>query len=328
MSQTANPPGELTTVVAERLFTALRVAHGHRTQHNARLMLQWAKDQTRRLLVRLDLVPSREPPFLMRRYQYREADRMRAALGLDLARPVRWDVEESTVPPSGDLERIFFDTKDVHKWLHYMPVYERALAGLRAKRGRFLEIGVWHGGSLAMWRRYFDSATVIVGVDIDSTCKRFEDRSKNVHVRIGSQDDVAFLRSVVSEFGPFDAILDDGSHRSSHMVETFKFLFANGLADGGVYIVEDVHCDYWTSHRDSHLSFAEFTKCLIDSMHAHYHDLPAHGEGRFRIDYDDRRQSFDVLLATVLLEKIEINDSIVVVSRANGRRPVPRTACR
>ena len=253
---------------------------------------------------------------------------MRVALGRELASPVRWDVEDSTRSPSGELERIFFDTDDVHKWLHYLPVYERALAGLRVKAGRFLEIGVWHGGSLAMWRRYFDPATLIVGIDIDPTCRRFEDRSKNVHVRIGSQDDVDFLRSVVSEFGPFDAILDDGSHRSSHTVDTFKFLFTNGLADGGVYIVEDIHCDYWTSHRDSHMSFVEFTKWLIDSMHAHYHGLPAHGEGQFRIGYNDRRWSFDVPLATVLLEKIEINDSIVSIWRANGRRTVPRTACR
>jgi hypothetical protein len=112
------------------------------------------------------------------------------------------------------------------------------------------------------------------------------------------------------------------------MAGTFKFLFTNGLADGGVYIVEDIHCDYWTSHRDSRMSFVNFTKWLIDAMHAHYHGLPAHGEGRFRVGHDDRRRSFDVPLATVLLEKIEISDSIAVIWRANGRRMVPRTVCR
>jgi hypothetical protein len=291
------------------------------------LMLQWAKDYTRRFLSSLDITPSRQPPFLLRRYRYREGDEMRAALGPDLASSVRWDIDDAS-PPPGELERIFFQTDNVHKWLHYLPVYEQALGGLRTKPGRFLEIGVQRGGSLAMWRSYFGPAMVIVGIDIDPLCKRVEDRSKNVHVRIGSQDDVDFLRSVVSEFGPFDAILDDGSHRSSHMVETFKFLFANGLAEGGVYIVEDLHCDYWTSHRDSQTSFVDFTKWLIDSMHAHYHGLPAHGEGQFRVGYGDRRSSFDVPRATVLLDKIEINDSIVVIRRANGQRTVPRSVYR
>ena len=291
-------------------------------------MLQRTKELTRRLLSSLDLVPSRYRPYLYRRYRYREGGKMRAALGPELASTIRWDVEDPVAPPSGELERLFFETDNVHKWLHYLPVYERALAGLRAKPGRFLEIGVWRGGSLGMWRRYFHPETVIVGIDIDPSCKRFDRAATNQHVRIGSQEDVEFLRAVVSEFGPFDAILDDGSHLSSHMVETFRFLFTNGLADGGTYIVEDLHCNYWTSHRDDRMSFVDFTRCLIDSMHAHYHGLPAEGEGRFRLDSVDRRRSFDVPLATVLLESIEVHDSIAVIRRANGRRIVPRTACR
>jgi hypothetical protein len=291
-------------------------------------MLERAIGLTRRILLSLYLAPSRQPPFVKRRYRFRESAKMRVALGPDLGSMTRWEVSNPTGSDSGELERVFYKTDNVHKWLHYLPIYEQAMAGLRGRAGRILEIGVARGGSLAMWRRYFGPATVIVGVDINPDCKQFEDVSKNVYVRIGSQRDTDLLRSVVTEFGPFDAIIDDGSHMSSHMVDTFRFLFANGLADGGVYIVEDIHCNYWTAYRDSSLSFVDFTKYLIDAMHAHYHGLPPHAEHQFRIGSELRRPSFDVPLATVLIDKVEFCDSIAVIRRANGRRVVPRTEYR
>ena len=58
----------------------------------------------------------------------------------------------------------------------------------------------------------------------------------------------------------FDVILDDGSHMTSHMVDTFRYLFPNGLASGGVYIVEDIGTNYQKPWRDSPMTFVEFTK--------------------------------------------------------------------
>ena len=57
---------------------------------------------------------------------------------------------------------------------------------------------------------------------------------------------------------------------TSHMVQTFRHLFPNGLASAGVYIVEDIQANYWKPFRDSPMSFVDFTKWLIDAMHAHY----------------------------------------------------------
>ena len=168
--------------------------------------------------------------------------------------------------------------------------------------------------------------TVIVGIDIDPGCSRFEDPAQNIHVRIGDQADASFLRGVASEFGPFDVILDDGSHMTSHQVESFRHLFASALAPGGVYIVEDIHSNYWTAQRDSALSFVDFTKWLIDAMHAHYQD--ASGEPEFRVDDPRRRSQFSVPVATVLVEKVEFYDSIAVVHRSASRREVPRSIFR
>ena len=54
------------------------------------------------------------------------------------------------------------------------------------------------------------------------------------------------------------------------MVDSFRCLFANALSDSGVYMVEDVDCDYWKFYRDSRVSFIDFVRALIDAMHRHY----------------------------------------------------------
>jgi hypothetical protein len=110
---------------------------------------------------------------------------------------------------------------------------------------RFLEIGVSKGGSLDMWRSYFGPEAVIYGIDIDEACAQFDGRS--AQVRIGSQDDPAFLASVVAEMGGVDVVLDDGSHDSRHIRASLDVLFPL-LSEGGVYMMEDLHAAYWVSH--------------------------------------------------------------------------------
>ena len=110
---------------------------------------------------------------------------------------------------------------------------------------RFLEIGVDRGGSLDAWSRYLGPEATIVGIDINPWCAKFDDREGRRHVRIGGQQDPGFLRSVVSEFGPFDVILDDGSHRPSHMNASFVHLFDGALVPEGTYVVEDLQTNYW-----------------------------------------------------------------------------------
>jgi len=43
----------------------------------------------------------------------------------------------------------------IHKWAHYVPIYERHRAGWRNTSITFLEIGVSKGGSLQMSSRFF-----------------------------------------------------------------------------------------------------------------------------------------------------------------------------
>ena len=127
---------------------------------------------------------------------------------------------------AGDLYEFFFSSRemDIHKWHHYFDIYERHLKQFVGTRFRFLEIGVFRGGSLRKCRDYFGADATIVGIDIDASCGELDGRYGAV--RIGDQSDPEFLSSVCAEFGPFDAILDDGGHDPSQQIASFCHLIS------------------------------------------------------------------------------------------------------
>lgn len=276
-----------------------------------------------RLLGRVGLVPHRRPPFLTRdwRYHYRPDRRVLDLLGPGLSAPVPWPAPGEPTLPSGELAAIFLATPGFHKWVHYLPIYERTLAGVRNTAVRLLEIGVDRGGSLAAWRQYLGPEATLVGIDIDPSCAAHGDPAHGTHVRIGAQQDAAFLRSVVQEFGAFDVILDDGSHVASHLVATFRCLFAEGLAGGGLYLAEDLQTSYWRHYRDAPLSFIDVAKGLVDLLHAQYQD-----EGMLETDFragPGRRREVTVPRIVRLIESIEFHDGLVVIRKAQGLRELP-----
>ena len=120
-----------------------------------------------------------------------------------------------------------------------------------------------------MWKDYFGEHATIVGVDIDINCKQYEDIGSNIHVRIGSQTDFVFLQTVINEFGPFDIVLDDGSHHAQHIFPTFNYMYPK-LASGALYMVEDLeHAYYPDSGSGMPDNFITKTKQFIDLLHAH-----------------------------------------------------------
>lgn len=278
-------------------------------------------DRVRSILAALDLAPSRQWPFLKLFLSYRSERRMRRAIGPGLSATTTWTATDGALP-DGDFGKIFNSTVGVQKWLHYLSIYEATLAPFRHRPVRMLEIGISQGGSLEMWRRYLHPDSVIVGIDIDPTCRRFDNPSRNIHVRIGPQQDLRFLRDIANELGPFDIILDDGSHVASHMVDSFRFLFPTSLAPSGIYIVEDLHTNYWANYRDSRMSFMDLIKWLIDAMHAHYLQISSPHD--LQVDVKNRGVQLTVPVATLLLGKVEIYDSVAVIHRSPQRKELPR----
>lgn len=176
----------------------------------------------------------------------------------------------------GDLLAMFANNKGrlIHKWHHYIPLYDRYFSRFRGQPIRFLEIGVSEGGSLQLWRQYFGPTATIYGIDINPKCKSLE--CPDFQVRIGSQDNVDFLASVVHDMGGVDVVLDDGSHQMAHIKASLKCLFPK-LREGGIYFIEDLHTAYWPAFGGGYraeASIFNLVQQLIDDMHQWYHDQP------------------------------------------------------
>lgn len=160
------------------------------------------------------------------------------------------------------------DRRVIHKWKHYFPIYERHFAPFVNRATTLIEIGCGDGGSLQMWKRYLGPHAQIVGVDIEPRCKDFED--DQIAVRIGAQQDAAFLDGLLAEFGAPDVVIDDGSHVMDHVGATFAHLYPH-VAKNGVYLVEDLHTAYWPEYGGGLRTpgtFIETAKDLIDELNA------------------------------------------------------------
>lgn len=145
---------------------------------------------------------------------------------------------------------------------NYCEKYELYFNQIRYRKLKILEIGVQNGFSLKMWKNYFANS-LIYGIDIKD-CSHFnEDRIKNFCF---SQTDVSKLNQINKEYGPFDIIIDDGSHINEHMVETFNCMFPL-LNKDGYYILEDLHCCYWKSFSDSKKMIHKINE-LIDDLNS------------------------------------------------------------
>ena len=251
--------------------------------------------------------------------RYRFPSGPERALRADYFSPIELQGGTAEVMTGGVYEQ-WRATPGGHKWLHYFGIYDSLLGPLRDRPIRMLEIGVYRGASLKMWRQYFPPETLLVGVDIDPTCQAFERRDENVFVRIGSQADEAFLKRVIQEFGPFDVILDDGSHLCSHMIASFRYLFLQALVDDGLYIAEDTHTNFWPVYRDQPYSFIDLCKDLVDVMHVHYALDPA--EISYRVGHVDQAMKLAVPRIAAQIKEISFHDSIAVIrKKPTGRLP-------
>lgn len=220
--------------------------------------------------------------------------------------------------PDNELFRIFSADTNVHKWHHYFDIYTKYFERYRNRPITMLEIGVFRGGSLRMWKEYFHPDSTIVGIDIDKSCQAHEIADQNVFVRIGSQADPTFLASVNGEFGPFDIILDDGSHKTHHQIISFGALFREALKDGGCYMVEDVHTNYWIKHVDSPETFIDLSKQMVDMLHEPYFDRK---ETEFRHQHPDALKELELSYLSANLDSISFHDSIVVFDKKKQNLP-------
>jgi len=111
-----------------------------------------------------------------------------------------------------------------------------------------------------------------LGCDIDPKCQKLNFDLPNIKFISGDINNEK-IKDQIIKYEKFDIILDDGSHNSDDVIRTFCNYF-NYLKEGGLYIIEDMHCSYWQEHKGGlffPISSMNFLKKLIDIInHEHW----------------------------------------------------------
>jgi hypothetical protein len=137
-------------------------------------------------------------------------------------------------------------------------LYDNKFQHLRKCARKVLEVGVFFGSSLKMWKDYFSSADcVIYGLDhfigeqgnghhFDGFMDYYNAMEKSPDPRIRLFKVNQSRKSELEHFvhsqarGTFDIIVDDGSHLMYDQQLTLGVLWAL-VRPGGYYVIEDVH---------------------------------------------------------------------------------------
>jgi hypothetical protein len=159
--------------------------------------------------------------------------------------------------------------RGIWKWDHYFDIYERHFSRFRSRPVTLLEIGVYSGGSLDLWRSYFGPDAHIIGVDIEESVRVYE--RDGIRILIGDQADRSFWARVLPTLPPLDIVIDDGGHTPEQMIVTLEATLPR-LAPGGVYLCEDI-CG--TAHL-----FHDYVHGLARALHAVRHAAEPGRESR------------------------------------------------
>jgi hypothetical protein len=172
------------------------------------------------------------------------------------------------IPEPTDLCRLA-EAHDTDKGTQFTQVYHRWLSDARERRMRMLEIGLYNGGSLRMWRDYLPN-TVLHGIDIDARTLAYQDEVPNSQVRLVDQGDPRALEAFVAELGgSYDFILDDGGHTMVQQIVSFEVLWPQ-VMPGGIYAIEDLGTSYYINYgggdlRDPNTAL-DYAKDLVDAV--------------------------------------------------------------
>jgi hypothetical protein len=126
----------------------------------------------------------------------------------------------------------------IWKWRHYFDVYHRHLARFRGRPVTIVEVGIYSGGNLSMWRQYLGPEAMIVGIDIEEACRQYE--VPGTRVFIGDQADRTFWGTVRREVPHVDILIDDGGHSPEQQMVTLEEMLPH-IRPGGVFVCEDIH---------------------------------------------------------------------------------------
>jgi hypothetical protein len=153
------------------------------------------------------------------------------------------------------------------KYDSYFPVYEELLSKYRYKQNvTLVEVGVFHGGSLFMWREFFGPQARIIGIDLNPGAMQWE--KHGFEIFIGDQGSDTFWSEFYAKVANIDIVIDDGGHTNRQQIVTSHHAVKN-LTNGGLLVVEDVHTSYFREFGNpSKYSFIKFSHKIVDHVNS------------------------------------------------------------
>ena len=159
-----------------------------------------------------------------------------------------------------------------------------------------------------MWKSYFGEQANVYGVDIDAECKQYEDLQNGIHVIIADQSNRDDLRNIIKKLPKIDIVIDDGGHTTNQQITTFDEIY-DKISDDGVYLVEDLHTNYWKDFIDSKHTFIEYAKDHIDALNAWFF----HSDDRYRDITNKEKMKMPIF--TNITNSIHFYNSIIVFEK-------------
>ena len=180
-------------------------------------------------------------------------------LSLDTTKPSDFDPESEAIAKCSNLTELadlFGSDKGSIKH-NYTRLYEMYLGHLKYDSFVLGEIGVACGASLKMWSNYFENAQIF-GFDLRSECKKLAKDYANIEIEICDATSTQFSKM-------FDVLIDDGSHISKDIIDTFILNFQS-VKSGGWYFIEDTLCTF----NPNYPKIVGFERDIGDFARSHY----------------------------------------------------------
>jgi hypothetical protein len=159
------------------------------------------------------------------------------------------------------------DKVTYHGYHYFYPMF---LESFRNESFKMLEIGYGDGESAKAWLKYFPNSEITV-MDIGVSLNR--GRLKVIKADQSNPDHLEMITEVVQNA---KFIIDDGSHHPVHQLESFQYLFKNLLEPGGIYIIEDIECNYWNpkesiyGYQIGYFNIMQYLKDFADEINSEY----------------------------------------------------------
>jgi Methyltransferase domain len=205
------------------------------------------------------------------------------------------------------------------KWSLYIREYDRILTPYRHDPVNLLEIGVQNGGSLEIWARFLRAAQNLIGCDVNPDCARLRYDDPRIRIVVGDANTDAVEKTIAQHTRHLNVVIDDGSHRSSDIVKSFARYFPR-LVDGGVFIIEDLHCSYWSDFEGGlsySLSSIAFIKRLADVINHEHWELSKPRTSHLDVFF--KRYGCSILEDQLArIHSIELLNSMCVIRKAEA----------